>query len=50
MSEKPKHALWGQDTSRWRLWQHVFAWAMYVPLMAGVVWLARKITAWALPF
>lgn len=50
MSEKPKHALWGQDTSRWSILTHVVAWAIFLPCAYGVAWLASKLTDFILPF
>lgn len=50
MSEKPRHALWGQDTSRWSILTHVVAWAIFLPCAYGVAWLAGKLTDFILPF
>jgi hypothetical protein len=42
--------LWGQDTSRWKWWQHAVAWAVFIPLVWLIVQAARWITAAVLPF
>ena len=45
-----KHPMWGVDTSRWSWLRHALAWAIFIPAMLVIGWLAQMITAAVLPF
>lgn len=42
-----KHPLWGPKADHWVWWQHVVAWAIYIPLLMllvkGAAWLTRLV-------
>lgn len=44
------HPLWRRDTTGWTLLHHLVCWALFLAMMAGVVKVARWITAAILPF